>query len=298
LASPQRYLGQPRAPRGNREAQHTCSFLTHLRGHLLLCLPLHETGCHWISGIYCHLVENPCTKTGNRREYLTTPFLFQLVDSMMHPAIRFVWPRWVEICTFVSHFLLGTRASINILLFCGSDKRFMVVAQQTLRYWIVCPMTIRGTEDHEIHHSASINALPLSAQQQQHFQHQQQQQERQQDGVAESCAPEEEATVTIAVATTSTPLTSASPIIEGQRENEGSVINGEQRPGSSSSGSFGSGSYPFCLCFGQKQREGEDRESEDPGENHHGEGQALARITLPLEDTASAPQPPEGTTWV
>jgi len=77
--------------------------------------------------------------------------------------IRERWPDWVEICTFVSHFLLATKASVNILLFCGSDKRFMVVVQRTLRYCVVCPATVKGTEGHVAHDSADINAPPPGA---------------------------------------------------------------------------------------------------------------------------------------
>ncbi len=62
-------------------------------------------------------------------------FLTQLVDSLLSQVILYKWPRWVEICTFVSHFLLALGASVNILLYCSCDKRFFVVVQKTLKAW-------------------------------------------------------------------------------------------------------------------------------------------------------------------
>ena len=48
--------------------------------------------------------------------------LLQLVRALISQEITYQWPRWVEICTFVSHFLLATGASVNILLYCTCDK--------------------------------------------------------------------------------------------------------------------------------------------------------------------------------
>ena len=67
----------------------------------------------------------------------------------MNPVIRFNWPRWVEICTFISHFLLALDASVNILLYCSCDKRFFVVVQKTLRSWFVWPAMIAAATDVE-----------------------------------------------------------------------------------------------------------------------------------------------------
>ena len=86
------------------------------------------------------------------------------MDSLITPTIRFEWPRWVEICTFVSHFFLALNASVNILLFCSCDKRlaksldfpfpagtiwtficrFFVVVQKTLKSWFVWPVTTKA----------------------------------------------------------------------------------------------------------------------------------------------------------
>ena len=57
------------------------------------------------------------------------------MDSLLSQVILLKWPRWVEICTFVSHFLLALGASVNILLYCSCDKRFFVVVQKTLKSW-------------------------------------------------------------------------------------------------------------------------------------------------------------------
>ena len=62
--------------------------------------------------------------------------------ALISQEIMYQWPRWVEVCTFVSHFLLATGASVNILLYCSCDKRFFVVVQKTLRAWFVWPITI------------------------------------------------------------------------------------------------------------------------------------------------------------
>ena len=66
--------------------------------------------------------------------------------ALISQEIMYQWPRWVEICTFVSHFLLATGASINILLYCSCDKRFVVVVQKTLRASFIWPITITGRE--------------------------------------------------------------------------------------------------------------------------------------------------------
>ncbi len=54
------------------------------------------------------------------------------MDSLINPVIRFDWPRWVEILTFVSHFFLALCASVNILLYCSCDRRFIVAVKKTL----------------------------------------------------------------------------------------------------------------------------------------------------------------------
>ena len=64
------------------------------------------------------------------------------MDSLINPVIKFHWPRWVEVCTFISHFFLALNASVNIFLYCSCDKRFFVVVQKTLRSWFVWPLTV------------------------------------------------------------------------------------------------------------------------------------------------------------
>ena len=71
-------------------------------------------------------------------------FLFQLVSSLLSQVIMYKWPRWVDFCTFISHFLLATGASVNILLYCSCDRRFFVVVQKTLKTWFVWPITTKG----------------------------------------------------------------------------------------------------------------------------------------------------------
>ena len=73
----------------------------------------------------------------------TKELLFQLVSSLLSQVIMYKWPRWVDFCTFISHLLLATGASVNILLYCSCDRRFFVVVQKTLKTWFVWPITTK-----------------------------------------------------------------------------------------------------------------------------------------------------------
>ncbi len=53
------------------------------------------------------------------------------------------WPAWVDHLTVVSHVLLATNSSVNLLLYCVCDRHFWVIAQKTLKMWFVYPLTLR-----------------------------------------------------------------------------------------------------------------------------------------------------------
>lgn len=82
----------------------------------------------------------------------------QLVTTIIHQKILTQWPKWVEICTFISHLLLAVGASVNILLYCSCDRRFLVVVKLTLKSLVIWPVARSKCCKISHHHHAAVPA--------------------------------------------------------------------------------------------------------------------------------------------